>query len=111
MSRLSPTLSTYHFRKLTTLSASTSTLPNQNRGISKHRRATPAVLTLNGVRHFSYLNNDRSNLLSVKPTIGYSRRRFVGWVPAVIRSVLKIRYILLGGAIGGGASLAKVGQI
>ena len=32
----------------------------------------------------------------------------MGWVPAVLRSVLKIRYLLLGGAIGGGASLAKV---
>ena len=31
----------------------------------------------------------------------------MGWVPTVIRSVLKIRYLLLGGALGGGASLAK----
>ena len=33
--------------------------------------------------------------------------RGIGWVPTIIRSVLKIRYLLLGGAIGGGASLAK----
>jgi hypothetical protein len=31
-------------------------------------------------------------------------------VPAVVRSVLKLRYLLLGGAIGGGASLAKVSK-
>jgi len=33
--------------------------------------------------------------------------RGLGWIPAVVRSVLKIRYLLLGGALGGGASLAK----
>ena len=35
--------------------------------------------------------------------------RGLGWIPTVVRSVLKIRYLLLGGALGGGASLAKVG--
>ena len=33
--------------------------------------------------------------------------RSLSWVPAIVRGVLKIRYLLLGGAIGGGASLAK----
>ena len=33
--------------------------------------------------------------------------RGLGWIPTVVRSVLKIRYLLLGGALGGGASLAK----
>ena len=30
-----------------------------------------------------------------------------GWVGTIARSILKIRYLVLGGAIGGGASLAK----
>ena len=42
--------------------------------------------------------------LHIAPPIG---TRGLGWVPTVIRSVLKIRYLLLGGALGGGASLAK----
>ena len=32
---------------------------------------------------------------------------FLFQIPTVVRSVLKIRYLLLGGALGGGASLAK----
>ena len=36
-----------------------------------------------------------------------STARNIGWIPAVVRSVLKIRYLLLGGAIGGGASIAR----
>ena len=33
--------------------------------------------------------------------------RNLGWIPAAVRGVLKIRYLLLGGAIGGGASIAR----
>ena len=33
--------------------------------------------------------------------------RHIGWIPAAVRSVLKLRYLLLGGAIGGGASIAR----
>ena len=33
--------------------------------------------------------------------------RSLGWVPTAIRSVLKLRYLLLGGALGGGASIAR----
>lgn len=33
--------------------------------------------------------------------------RSIGWIPTAIRSVLKLRYLLLGGAIGGGASVAR----
>jgi len=33
--------------------------------------------------------------------------RGIGWVPAALRSLLKLRYLVLGGAIGGGASLAR----
>ena len=39
------------------------------------------------------------------PVIGV--RYLGGWVVTIARSVLKIRYLLLGGAIGGGASVAK----
>jgi hypothetical protein len=58
-------------------------------------------------RHYSQFSG-QTDFLLLRPPIVTSKRRFVAWVPAVIRSVLKIRYLLLGGAIGGGASLAKV---
>lgn len=105
MSRLTSAFSSNQCRKLTTLSSS-STLLVQNRYAQRNRRFVPT--TTSNARRYSQFVNDRANLLSVKPTFSYSRRRFVGWVPAVVRSVLKIRYLLLGGAIGGGASLAKV---
>ena len=53
---------------------------------------------------------NNSHLLSSKSTQHYSLvnvRNFGGWVATIARSVLKIRYLVLGGAIGGGASLAK----
>ena len=33
--------------------------------------------------------------------------RHIGIIPTVLRSVLKIRYLLLGTAVGGGASIAR----
>ena len=59
-----------------------------------------------------------SQLASTKLTINKSflvRRlplsnpntRNLGWIPTAIRGVLKLRYLLLGGAIGGGASIAR----
>lgn len=58
------------------------------------------------------LNNSR--ILSyayLSPALGGyagAHVRFIGgWVGAIARSVLKIRYLVLGGALGGGASLAK----
>ena len=53
---------------------------------------------------------NNSHFLSSKSTPYYSlvnARNFGGWVATIARSVLKIRYLVLGGAIGGGASLAK----
>lgn len=107
MSRLTTAFSSNQYRKLTTLTSASSQLI-QNKHAQKNRRFVPTTLN---VRRYSQFVNDHPNLLSVKPTFSYSRRRFVGWVPAVLRSVLKIRYLLLGGAIGGGASLAKVSFI
>ncbi len=37
--------------------------------------------------------------------------RGLGWVPTLVRGVLKIRYLLLGGALGGGYTLSKVREI
>jgi len=56
---------------------------------------TPAHLT---IRTSLLLRASPSELASV---------RSLGWVPTAIRSVLKIRYLLLGGAVGGGASIAR----
>ena len=63
-------------------------------------------------RAYSHLTPARLNL---NPSALVRRRlvpevstvRNIGWIPAVVRSVLKIRYLLLGGAIGGGASIAR----
>lgn len=53
-------------------------------------------------RHYSSLLNRR-----IKPYTPPFGTRGIGWIPTILRSVLKIRYLLLGGALGGGASLAK----
>ena len=115
MSRLTPSHASANCRKFSYLSrtasfASSTTNVGQNQNRSqKNRRLILANPPPAVIRHYSqFQSTDRSNLLSIKPTIGGQRRRFVGWVPAVLRSVLKIRYLILGGAIGGGASLAKV---
>ena len=63
-------------------------------------------------RPYSHISPAR---LSLKPSALVRRRllpevysvRKIGWIPAAVRSVLKIRYLLLGGAIGGGASIAR----
>lgn len=60
-------------------------------------------------RHYSGLPHGRHQaklLINPKLTTAIQIRQ-LGWVPTVLRSVLKIRYLLLGGAVGGGASLAK----
>jgi hypothetical protein len=46
-------------------------------------------------------NSSPSSIITLVPSRG------LGFVPTLIRSVLKIRYLLLGGALGGGYSLAK----
>ena len=60
-----------------------------------YSQLTPAHLTI------------RTSLLRNYPSTELSSVRSLGWVPTAIRSVLKIRYLLLGGAIGGGASIAR----
>ena len=42
------------------------------------------------------------------PNFVVANRTFIGVVPTVIRGVLKLRYLLLGGALGGGYSISKV---
>ena len=61
---------------------------------------TPRLLKTHQ-RQFTSLTSRKKLLMTPIGTRG------IGWVPTIIRSVLKIRYLLLGGAIGGGASLAK----
>jgi len=58
-------------------------------------------------RHYSGVSNAPRAKLLVTPRLNYPQVRSLGWVPMVLRSVLKIRYLLLGGAVGGGASLAR----
>ena len=50
------------------------------------------------------------SLLLLKPTSYYvqPRREYAMIVGRVLRGVLKIRYLLLGGAFGGGLTLQKV---
>lgn len=43
----------------------------------------------------------------MRPAPFSSRSRGLGWVAAAVRGVLKLRYLLLGGAIGGGVSLSR----
>ena len=114
MSRLSSAYTSQNCRKLSymsrsaTFATSQTTSPTQYRPLKNRRSPNPPPAV---VRYYSQLqpsSTSRLNLLSPRITIGNSRRKFVGWVPAVLRSVLKIRYLILGGAIGGGASLAKV---
>ncbi len=40
-----------------------------------------------------------------------SQRRSLGIVAGVLRSVLKIRYIILGGAVGGGIHMNNVSSV
>jgi len=60
-----------------------------------YSQLTPAHLTV------------RTSLLLRTSPAEYTSARTLGWVPTAIRSVLKLRYLLLGGAIGGGASIAR----
>lgn len=108
ISRLSPAYSGPHNRKFSFLAPTfQATTLNQNR-IQKSRGFTNANPPQTVIRHYTQLhaNNVRPPLLATR-VLAVSPRRRLGWVPAVLRSVLKLRYLLLGGAIGGGASLAK----
>ena len=63
-------------------------------------------------KHYSQLSSAKLTVnksFLVRQTIrpDFHSYRSLGWIPTAIRSVLKIRYLLLGGAIGGGASIAR----
>ena len=96
-----------------------------NPGISTSRPFDGIILetsvlgSVHTQRYYTTLSNagrgrlNNSTFLTSKysaPTINYpvANARYIGGlVSAIARSVLKIRYLVLGGAIGGGASLAK----
>ena len=83
------------------------------------RQQSSAIGNINLHRYYTTLNDpgkdpfNRNSFLTPKfsPRLNAypvpSNRFIGGWVGAIARSVLKIRYLFLGGAIGGGASLAK----
>jgi len=59
-------------------------------------------------RPFSSLTQrQRPRLLILANPAVTSTRALTGLVPTLVRGVLKIRYLLLGGALGGGYNLAK----
>ncbi|XP_023335383.1 dynamin-like 120 kDa protein, mitochondrial [Eurytemora carolleeae] len=59
-------------------------------------------------RHYSGLPRSRARLLVTPRLITQTYQiRHIGIIPTVLRSVLKIRYLLLGTAVGGGASIAR----
>jgi len=67
----------------------------------------PKKLVKTSSRQFSSLLQQRRRPIHFIPPHIPTGSRGLGWVPTIVRSVLKIRYLLLGGALGGGASLAK----
>merc|ERR1712203_238915 len=67
----------------------------------------PKKLVKTSSRQFSSLLQQRRRPIHFIPPNIPPGSRGLGWVPTIVRSVLKIRYLLLGGALGGGASLAK----
>jgi len=75
--------------------------PTSNEG--QLRRQYYSRLTFHQRRPSMLLLVSSSNAL-VSPL---ATRTFMGVVPTIVRGVLKIRYLMLGGALGGGYSLAK----
>ena len=68
-------------------------LVNKNEQKKRPNFVTPRILKTHQ-RQFTSLTSRKKLLLAPIGTRG------LGWVPTVIRGVLKIRYLLLGGAIG-----------
>ena len=68
-------------------------LVNKNEQKKRPNFVTPRLLKTHQ-RQFTSLTSRKKLLLAPIGTRG------LGWVPTVIRGVLKIRYLLLGGAIG-----------
>ena len=73
-----------------------SLLPCHTSHSRQYSQLTSAKLTIN-----------KSFLVKRLPLSNPNNKRNLGWIPTAIRSVLKLRYLLLAGGIGGGASIAR----
>ena len=91
-----------HFRSVTSLASLQDRNQRSNQFILINNHNSASRLKISQRNYASLLH--RRKPLNIPPG-----SRGLGWIPTVVRSVLKIRYLLLGGALGGGASLAKVG--
>ena len=90
-----------HFRSVTSLASLQDRNQRSNQFILINNHNSASRLKISQRNYASLLH--RRKPLNIPPG-----SRGLGWIPTVVRSVLKIRYLLLGGALGGGASLAKV---
>lgn len=92
-----------HFRSVTSLASLQDRNQRSNQFVLINNHNSASRLKISQRNYASLLH--RRKPLNIPPG-----SRGLGWIPTVVRSVLKIRYLLLGGALGGGASLAKVGN-
>ena len=68
-----------------------------------------------GARRYTQLRDNSRQLALARPLLQrqqehgwqYGGARGLGWVPALLSRLLKVRYLLLGGAVGGGGALAR----
>ena len=90
-----------HFRTVTSLASLQDRNHRSNQFVLINNHNSASRLKISQRNYASLLH--RRKPLNIPPG-----SRGLGWIPTVVRSVLKIRYLLLGGALGGGASLAKV---
>ena len=75
----------------------------------RHQRSNRFILINNNAPKLKTSYRNYSSLLHRRKPLQIPHgSRGLGWVPTVIRGVLKLRYLLLGGTIGGGISMAKV---
>lgn len=81
----------------------------------KFPRQSAPVLAVFKLKYGSFKHNYWTNrpnyhpkLLLTKPQYGQSSRGYAMFVARLIKGALKVRYLLLGGALGGGYSLQKV---
>ena len=92
-----------HFRSVTSLASLQDRNQRSNQFVLINHHNSASRLKISQRNYASLLH--RRKPLNIPPG-----SRGLGWIPTVVRSVLKIRYLLLGGALGGGASLAKVSR-
>ena len=75
----------------------------------RHQRSNRFILINNNAPKLKTSYRNYSSLLHRRKPLQIPHgARGLGWIPTVVRGVLKLRYLLLGGTIGGGISLAKV---